>query len=168
MTFGSSAGFLAELWTPPVSSRPQLRPWYFVICFGLVSLFADMVYEGGRSIIGPYLATLGASAAVVGTVAGIGEFIGYGLRVASGYLVQRRGHYWTWTITGYALTVLSVPLIGSTSSVTTALTVESRTPLTIPQIATPTQTRVALSVKAMALMPAATGTASRTRGPRRS
>jgi MFS family permease len=110
------------LQTPPVSSRrPQLRPWYFVIFFGLVSLFADMVYEGARSIIGPYLATLGASAAVVGAVAGVGEFIGYGLRVATGYLVQRRGHYWTWTITGYALTVLSVPLIGSTSVIAPAL-----------------------------------------------
>jgi len=109
------------LQTPPASSRPQLRPWYFVICFGLVSLFADMVYEGARSIIGPYLATLGASAAVVGAVAGIGEFIGYGLRVASGYLVQRRGRYWTWTITGYALTVLSVPLIGVTNVIAPAL-----------------------------------------------
>jgi len=112
---------LAELQTHPVSSRPQLRPWHFVICFGLVSLFADMVYEGARSIIGPYLATLGASAAVVGAVAGIGEFIGYGLRVASGYLVQRRGRYWTWTITGYALTVLSVPLIGATNVIAPAL-----------------------------------------------
>jgi MFS family permease len=87
----------------------------------LVSLFADMVYEGARSIIGPYLATLGASAAVVGAVAGIGEFIGYGLRVVSGYLVQRGRHYWTWTITGYALTVLSVPLIGATSVLAPAL-----------------------------------------------
>ncbi len=108
---------MAEPQTHPVSSRPRLRPWYFVICFGLVSLFADMVYEGARSIIGPYLATLGASAAVVGAVAGIGEFIGYGLRVASGYLVQRRRQYWTWTITGYALTVLSVPLIGATGAI---------------------------------------------------
>ena len=97
-----------------VISRPQLRPWHFVLCFGLVSLFADMVYEGARSIIGPYLATLGASATVVGAVAGAGEFIGYGLRVVSGYLVQRGRSYWTWTITGYALTVLSVPLIGAT------------------------------------------------------
>jgi MFS family permease len=80
-----------------------------------------MVYEGARSIIGPYLATLGASAAVVGAVAGVAEFIGYGLRVASGYLVQRRGHYWTWTITGYALTVLSVPLIGATNVIAPAL-----------------------------------------------
>lgn len=101
--------------------RPQLRPWHFVLFFGLVSLFADMVYEGARSIIGPYLATLGASATVVGAVAGAGEFIGYGLRVVSGYLVQRRGHYWAWTITGYALTVLSVPLIGSTNVIAPAL-----------------------------------------------
>lgn len=101
--------------------RPPLRPWHFVLFFGLVSLFADMVYEGARSIIGPYLATLGASATIVGTVAGAGEFIGYSLRVVSGYLVQRRGHYWAWTITGYALTVLSVPLIGSTNVIAPAL-----------------------------------------------
>lgn len=104
-----------------MAGRPQLRPWHFVLCFGLVSLFADMVYEGARSIIGPYLATLGASATIVGAVAGAGEFIGYGLRVVSGYLVQRRGHYWAWTITGYALTVLSVPLIGSTNVIAPAL-----------------------------------------------
>ena len=101
--------------------RPLLRPWHFVLCFGLVSLFADMVYEGARSIIGPYLASLGASATVVGVVAGAGEFIGYGLRVVSGYLVQRGGHYWTWTIAGYSLTVLSVPLIGATNAIAPAL-----------------------------------------------
>ncbi|MHB8185980.1 MAG: MFS transporter [Dermatophilaceae bacterium] len=101
--------------------RPALRPWHFVLWFGLVSLLADMVYEGARSIIGPYLATLGASATVVGAVAGAGEFIGYGLRVVSGYLVRRRGHYWTWTIIGYALTVLSVPLIGATNVIAPAL-----------------------------------------------
>lgn len=56
-----------------------MRPWHFVVAFGIVSLLADMVYEGARSIIGPYLATLGASATVVGLVAGAGEFIGYGL-----------------------------------------------------------------------------------------
>lgn len=102
-------------------TRPTLRPWTFVIAFGLVSLFADMVYEGARSIIGPYLATLGASATMVGLVAGAGEFIGYGLRVGSAYLVTRTRHYWTWTIAGYALTVLSVPLIGATGGLVTAI-----------------------------------------------
>ncbi len=103
-----------------VTGRP-LKPWHFVLVFGVVSLLADMVYEGARSIIGPYLATLGASAAVVGLVAGAGEFIGYGLRVVAGYAVSRTQHYWTWTITGYALTVLSVPLIGVTGSLVPAL-----------------------------------------------
>lgn len=103
------------------SVRPMLRPWHFVLAFGVVSLLADMVYEGARSIIGPYLATLGASATVVGLVAGAGEFIGYGLRVVSGYAVSRTSHYWTWTILGYAMTVLSVPLIGVTGMLTPAL-----------------------------------------------
>ena len=98
-----------------------LRPWHFVLAFGMVSLLADMVYEGARSIIGPYLATLGASATVVGLVAGAGEFIGYGLRVVSGYAVRRTQHYWTWTILGYAMTALSVPLIGVTGMIAPAL-----------------------------------------------
>ena len=44
----------------------------FVILLGVVSLFADMTYEGARSITGPYLAVLGASATAVGIAAGFG------------------------------------------------------------------------------------------------
>ena len=105
----------------PRTPRAMLTPWRFVVLFGVVSLLADMVYEGARSVIGPYLATLGASAVVVGVAAGVGEFIGYGLRVVSGYLVTRSRQYWTWTIVGYALTVFSVPLIGLTTAVAPAL-----------------------------------------------
>src|ERR1043165_329440 len=86
--------------------RRVLQPWTFVLAFGLVSLFADMVYEGARSIIGPYLATLGASATLVGFVAGACELIGYGLRLGSAHVVTRTRSYWAWTIAGYALTVL--------------------------------------------------------------
>ena len=108
--------------SPAAQERaPLLRPWHFILAFGIVSLLADMVYEGARSIIGPYLGTLGASATVVGLVAGAGEFIGYGLRVLSGLAVRRTQHYWAWTITGYALTVLSVPLIGTTGLIAPAL-----------------------------------------------
>ena len=98
-----------------------LTPWRFVLAFGLVSLLTDAVYEGARSIIGPYLATLGASATTVGLVAGVAEFLGYSARVVTGYAVGRTGRYWTWTITGYALTVLSVPLIGVSGSLSLAL-----------------------------------------------
>jgi MFS family permease len=98
-----------------------LRPWRFVVAFGVVSLLTDMVYEGARSIIGPYLATLGASATLVGLVAGAAEFIGYSARVVTGYAVGRTGRYWTWTIAGYALTILSVPAIGLTGTLAVAL-----------------------------------------------
>ncbi|MDX2010891.1 MAG: MFS transporter [Myxococcaceae bacterium] len=91
-------------------------PWRFVLVFGVVSLLADMVYEGARSIIGPYLGTLGASATAVGLIAGAGEFLGYGLRLASAYLVTRSRAYWAWTFAGYALTVTSVPLLGLSGS----------------------------------------------------
>jgi len=83
----------------------------FIVMVGLVSLFADMTYEGARSITGPYLGLLGASATVVGLVAGCGELLGYAIRLLSGYLSDRTGRYWAITIAGYAINVLAVPLI---------------------------------------------------------
>jgi MFS family permease len=88
----------------------------FVVLLGVVSLFADMTYEGGRSITGPYLELLGASATVVGIVAGIGELLGYGLRLLSGYLSDRTGRYWAITIVGYAVNVLAVPALALTGN----------------------------------------------------
>jgi hypothetical protein len=85
----------------------------FVILLGLVSLFADMTYEGARSITGPYLAVLGASATVVGIVAGFGELIGYVLRLVAGYLSDRTGRYWTFTLVGYVVNLLAVPFLAA-------------------------------------------------------
>ncbi|MGB6873916.1 MAG: MFS transporter [Dehalococcoidia bacterium] len=83
---------------------------HFIILLGIVSLFGDVTYEGARSVTGPYLATLGASASIVGLVAGIGEFVGYALRLASGYLVDHTKAYWLLTFIGYGL-LLSIPLL---------------------------------------------------------
>lgn len=83
----------------------------FVVLIGVVSLFADMTYEGARSIAGPYLAVLGASGTTVGIVAGLGELIGYGLRLISGYFSDRTGRYWAITIFGYTVNMLAVPLL---------------------------------------------------------
>lgn len=65
----------------------------FIVLLGVVSLFADVTYEGARSINGPYLALLGASATTVGIVAGLGELIGYSLRLVSGYISDRIGQF---------------------------------------------------------------------------
>lgn len=92
-----------------VSTRPHAVR--FVILLGAVSLFADMTYEGSRSILGPYFVSLGASAAIVGTVAGAGELAGFGLRLASGYLADRTRAYWLLTIIGYVVNLLAVPLL---------------------------------------------------------
>ena len=86
----------------------------FVILLGVVSLFADMTYEGARSVTGPYLALLGASGTVVGIVAGFGELIGYALRLVSGYISDRTGKYWTVTLFGYFINLCgcSSPCLG--------------------------------------------------------
>ncbi len=84
-----------------------------IFLFGLVSLFGDMVYEGARSVNGPYLKTLGANAAIVGVVAGIAEFLGYAIRLLSGYFADKTKAYWLFTFLGYGLLV-SVPLLALT------------------------------------------------------
>jgi predicted MFS family arabinose efflux permease len=83
----------------------------FVLLVGAMSFFADFTYEGSRSIIGPYLGLLGAGAAVIGIVTGLGELLGYGLRLVSGRLSDRTGQFWPITIVGYVVQMFSVPLL---------------------------------------------------------
>jgi len=83
----------------------------FVLMIGVVSFFADFVYEGGRSITGPFLETLGASGAVVGVVAGLGELLGYGLRFFSGRISERTRQFWPMTLFGYFLQMAVVPAL---------------------------------------------------------
>ncbi|MFH0823997.1 MAG: MFS transporter [Pseudomonadota bacterium] len=83
----------------------------FVVLIGVVSLFSDLTYEGARSVTGPFLATLGASGTMVGVVAGLGELVGYALRLASGYWADKTRKYWTIVFLGYGLNLLAVPLL---------------------------------------------------------
>lgn len=86
----------------------------FIVLIGLVSLFADVTYEGARSLIGPYLLLMGANAALVGFIAGFGELVGYGIRFVSGYVSDRTKQYWPITIIGYVINLLSVPSLALT------------------------------------------------------
>jgi len=87
------------------------KAYTFIILMGLVSLLSDITYESARGLSGPYLALLGASALVVSVVSGIGELLGYTLRLISGYLSDRLRSYWAFTFLGYALSLLSVPAL---------------------------------------------------------
>ncbi len=88
----------------------------FVVLVGVMSLVADMTYEGSRSITGPYLGLLGASAFVVGAVAGGGELLGYALRLVSGRLADLSGRYWEVTIVGYVVQMAAVPALALAGS----------------------------------------------------
>lgn len=83
----------------------------FILLMGIVSLFADMAHEGARSVLGDYLGLLGASAATVGLVAGLGECLGYALRMFTGMLADRTHLYWPMTIGGYCVNMLAIPLL---------------------------------------------------------
>lgn len=82
----------------------------FILLFGLVSALGDITYETGRGVSGPYLAYLGASATVIGMASGLGEFLGYALRLVSGYVASRTRAYWVATFIGYGL-LISIPLL---------------------------------------------------------
>lgn len=92
----------------------QKNAFLFIVLMGVVSLFSDMTYEGARSLTGPYLGLLGASAFVVGLVAGLGEFIGYALRLVSGVIADKTRSYWLLTFIGYGLNLFTVPLLALT------------------------------------------------------
>jgi MFS family permease len=94
--------------------RAAWTPWRSVVAFGLVSLSADMVYEGMRSVAGPFLGTLGASALTVGLVTGAGEGLALVLRLVAGPYADRSGRHWRLTTVGYALTAVCVPLLAVT------------------------------------------------------
>lgn len=91
--------------------RATWSPWRAVVTLGLVSLAADMVYEGMRSVAGPFLGSLGASALTVGLVTGAGEAVALVLRLVTGSWADRRQRHWRLTVVGYAMTAVCVPLL---------------------------------------------------------
>jgi len=105
----------------PDASAPSDRrdaatwtPWRAVFAFGLVSLAADMVYEGMRAVAGPFLGSLGASAFTVGLVTGTGEAAALVLRLVTGPWADRSGRHWSLTVAGYTMTAVCVPLLAVT------------------------------------------------------
>ena len=92
------------------SSELKRVAYMAIMLFGFISLFGDIIYEGARGIISPYLEFLGASALIIGFVGGFGEFVGYGLRLVSGYIADVKRTYWPFVFLGYGL-LISIPLL---------------------------------------------------------
>ena len=81
-----------------------------ILLLGIVSLCGSLISNGARRVTGPYILLLGGSAAVVGLVAGFGEFIGYALRSATGAYVDQSRRYWNVAMGGYGLLAV-IPLL---------------------------------------------------------
>lgn len=95
------------------NSRRAMR---FVLLIGVLSFFADLTYEGARSVLGPYLGSLHATAFAIGVVTGLGELLGYGLRFFTGRAADTSGRYWSIAIFGYVVQMASVPALALTGS----------------------------------------------------
>lgn len=93
------------------SEEKRRKALGFIVCLGIVSLFADITYEGAHSAIGPYLQDLGASVFVIGLVSGLGEMLAASLRFFSGRLADRTHAYWLITMFGYSMNVIAVPAL---------------------------------------------------------
>lgn len=91
------------------STLLKRRALAFILTIGALSFFADFTYEGSRSILGPWLGVLGASALAISATTGAGELAGYALRLLSGPAADRTGAFWPIIITGYVIQMLSVP-----------------------------------------------------------
>ncbi|MEM3145894.1 MAG: MFS transporter, partial [Thermoproteota archaeon] len=81
-----------------------------VLVLGIVSLFGDFVYEGGRSVLPDYMRQLGMSALLVGSVLGFAELAGWLARPLGGLIADKTGRFSAIIRAGYAGLVV-VPLM---------------------------------------------------------
>lgn len=102
--------------TAESSARTRRVALRFILMIGALSFFADSTYEGSRSILGPYLGSLGATATAIGIITGLGELSGYGLRLVSGRWADATGKFWPIMILGYLVQMASVPALALTHS----------------------------------------------------
>jgi MFS family permease len=105
-----------ELHGVSVTGSARKVAFKFVVLIGVVSFFADFTYEGARSVTGPFMAVLGANGTIVGIVAGLGELLGYGLRLVSGRLSEKTQKFWPITLFGYLIQMVAVPLLAFAGS----------------------------------------------------
>ncbi|HDD25795.1 MAG TPA: MFS transporter [Acidilobales archaeon] len=90
--------------------RERREAYRIILLFGVISLLGDIIYEGARGIIAPYMRSLGASPEIVGLVTGIADILSYGVRLPAGIYADITGRYWGFTFAGYGL-LISIPLM---------------------------------------------------------
>jgi len=83
------------------------------LLLGFISLFADITYEGARSVLGAYLEYLEASIFIAGVIS-IGDLLNYFMRGISGFIAgytRSSRVYWCLVLLGYSINLFAVPLL---------------------------------------------------------
>jgi len=83
------------------------------LLLGFISLFADITYEGARSVLGAYLEYLEASIFIAGVIS-IGDLLNYFMRGISGFIAgytRSSRMYWCLVLLGYSINLFAVPLL---------------------------------------------------------
>ncbi len=88
-----------------------------LLLLGVVSLLADVAYEGARSILGPLLRVLESPGAVAGVVP-VGELVAYAMRGVAGVVASSGGpgRLWLLMFLGYGVNLVAVPMLALASS----------------------------------------------------
>jgi MFS family permease len=94
-------------------SKEARNAFAFIVLMAFASCFSDMVHEGANSILGDFESVLGATAFQISVLSGLGMFVGYALRILTGFLVDKHGHYWAVTLAGYAIDLFAIPLLAT-------------------------------------------------------
>lgn len=99
-----------------MTSNIKKQAILFLVLLGVISLLSDFTHEGARSIYGPFLGLIGASAFIVSFTSGLGEFIGQALRIVTGVIADKSQKYWLMMFLGYAINLLAIPLLMFTNA----------------------------------------------------
>lgn len=91
------------------NSGTMTKAMIFILMFGFVSMFSDMTHESVTSIRGVFLSIVGASAATIGFISGLGELVGYGMRYVFGRIADKTKKYWPMVFIGYTLELAAIP-----------------------------------------------------------
>jgi MFS family permease len=92
-------------------SAKELEAFRLVVLLGTISLFIDMATDGYYSVVGSYLGTLGATAAIVAIITGIAGLVSYTPRLVSGWYCDQTGHYWSLMGLGLMINFVSIPIL---------------------------------------------------------
>jgi len=98
--------------TSPTEPLPKATHWLNrnVFAFGLTSLLSDFCHEMATAILPQFMQTIGASAAALGFIEGAAAAVSSFIKLGAGYHSDRIGHRKTWTVFGYILTTIAIPL----------------------------------------------------------